>query len=62
PPPPAAPLPLHALTKRKVVIVDKDGKTRSWEGGPNDTPPAWALEPPAPPAPPTPPAPPAEDD
>ena len=24
-----------------IVIVDKDGKTRTWEGKPGDTPPAW---------------------
>lgn len=64
PPPPAAPLPPQALTARKVVIVDKDGKTRSWEGGPDDTPPSWVPEepppPPTPPAPPAPPVPPAD--
>ena len=64
PPPPAAPVPPQALTTRKVVIVDKDGKTRSWEGGPDDTPPSWVPEepppPPAPPAPPAPPVPPAD--
>ena len=26
---------------RTIVIVDKDGKTRTWEGKPGDTPPAW---------------------
>ena len=32
---------------RTIVIVDKDGKTRTWEGKPGDTPPAWvqALRP-----------------
>ncbi len=64
PPPPVAPVAPHAVTKRKVVIVDKDGKTRSWEGGANDTPPSWVPEeppaPPAPPAPPVPPVPPAD--
>lgn len=63
PPPPAAPVAPQVVTKRKVVIVDQDGKTRSWEGGPDDTPPSWAPEaPPTPPAPPAPAVPPVGED
>jgi hypothetical protein len=27
--------------KQTIVIVDKDGKTRTWEGKPGEAPPAW---------------------
>lgn len=53
--PPSAPAAPSVMTQRKVVIVDKDGKTRRWKGGPNDTLPSWVPE--APPAPPVPPVP-----
>lgn len=34
----------QVLEKRRYVIKGKDGKTRTWEGGPNDTPPAWVKD------------------
>jgi hypothetical protein len=38
---PGTPKPAAGDEQRTIVIVDQDGKTRSWEGKPGDTPPAW---------------------
>lgn len=45
PAPPAAPTPPDApqrVERRKIVVVDQDGKRREWEGDANDPLPAWA--------------------
>ncbi len=34
----------HVVEKRRYVMKDKDGKTQTWEGGPNDTPPSWVKD------------------
>lgn len=36
-----APVAGEGTNVRRVMVVDKDGKTRTWEGGKDDTPPAW---------------------
>ncbi len=34
----------HVVEKRRYVMKDKDGRTLTWEGGPNDTPPSWVKD------------------
>ena len=41
PAPPAAPAPPQLATKRKIVFVDENGKTRTWEGDANAPMPSW---------------------
>jgi hypothetical protein len=41
PPSAWAPKDGQRVDKRKVVMVDKDGKRTEWEGDADDTPPAW---------------------
>ena len=53
---PAAPDAPQVVERRKIVMVDDNGKTMTWEGDGNDPLPEWAKDAPAPPAPPKPPA------
>jgi membrane-associated protease RseP (regulator of RpoE activity) len=41
---PAAPGTPRMVEKRKMVFVDENGKTRTWEGGAGDTPPPWVAK------------------
>jgi hypothetical protein len=35
---------MRSVEKRRYVMKDKDGKTLTWEGGPDDTPPSWVKD------------------
>lgn len=42
-----APVAGEGTNVRRVMVIDKDGKTRTWEGGKDETPPAWVQALPA---------------
>jgi hypothetical protein len=37
----SAPVAGEATDVRRIMVIDKDGKTRTWEGGKGDAAPAW---------------------
>lgn len=37
----SAPAAGDATSVRRIMVIDKDGKTQAWEGGKDDAPPAW---------------------
>ena len=42
-----APVAGEGANVRRVMVIDKDGKSRTWEGGKDETPPAWVQALPA---------------